>query len=339
MIATKLLLNMGLAGLFAAVIAMALTPLVKKLAERFGVIREVRGRDSHDRPIPLWGGLSMVCGFLVTVLLLRPVTGQDLTVAVGRGEHPVLGILLGAAFVALVGLWDDKGDLKPWQQMLSLIVGGLVAALLGARVDGITNPLVPNGAHGYTFHNYIKLPFDLSVLVTIAWIFLVAKTFDFLDGLDGLAAGVCAIAATTMGIMAAARHDGAVALMASALAGACIGFLRHNKNPASIFMGTVGAQFLGFVLASLAIVGAFKVPAAISIVIPLLVLGVPVFDGLYVIGRRIVKRKSATAADRTHIHHRLRDNGMTVRQAVWTIYALTAACCVVALALALVWAR
>ncbi|MBC8104329.1 MAG: undecaprenyl/decaprenyl-phosphate alpha-N-acetylglucosaminyl 1-phosphate transferase [Cytophagales bacterium] len=338
MIATSLLIKMGIAGLFAGLIAVATTPFVKALALRFGVIREVRGRDSHDHPIPLWGGLAMVAGFLITVLLLRPLAGQELTVAVGRGEHPILGILLGASLVAAVGLLDDKGDLKPWQQMLSLLVGGLIAALLGARIGGVTNPFAGTGS-GYTAQNYIELPFALSVLVTMVWIFLVAKTFDFLDGLDGLAAGVCAIAATTMGLMAAARGDVAVALMAAALAGACVGFLRHNYNPASIFMGTVGAQFLGFVLASLAVVGAFKIPAAISIVIPLLVLGVPVFDGLYVVGRRMVLRQKATVADRTHIHHRLRDRGMSVKQAVWAIYGLTATCCVAALALAWMWAR
>jgi len=344
MIDTNLLLQMGLAAAVAGLIAAATTPAVKKLATRFGVIREVRGRDSHDRPIPLWGGISMVVGFLITVLLasllIRLLHGHDLVVAVGKGQHPILGIVLGALLVAAVGLLDDKGDMKPWQQTLSLLVGGLIAALLGARIGGITNPFAPSGAgHGYDFHNYFELPKTLSVFVTMVWIFLVAKTFDFMDGLDGLAAGVCAIAATTMGLMAAARNDIAVALMASALGGSCIGFLRHNYNPASVFMGTVGSQFLGFILASLAVVGAFKIPATISIIIPLLVLGVPVFDGLYVVGRRLAKRQKATVADRTHIHHRLRDRGLSVKQAVWAIYGLTATCCVVALVLALMWAH
>ncbi len=335
MIATSLLLKMGFATLFAALIAMAVTPLAKKLAFRFGVIREVRGRDSHEHPIPLWGGVAMVAGFVITVLLLRPLAGQELTFTVGRGEHPILGILLGSLLVAAVGLWDDKGDLKPWQQMLSLLVGGLIAALLGVRIAGITNPF----ASVMQGEPWLPLPPLLSLLVTMAWIFLVAKTFDFLDGLDGLAAGVCAIAATTLGLIAATKGEVAVALMAAALGGSCIGFLRHNYNPASIFMGTVGAQFLGFVLASLAIVGASKIPAAISIVIPLLVLGVPVFDGLYVVGRRVLLRQKATVADRTHIHHRLRDRGMSVKQAVWAIYSLTALCCLIALALVLMWAR
>jgi UDP-GlcNAc:undecaprenyl-phosphate GlcNAc-1-phosphate transferase len=277
----------------------------------------------------------MVAGFVITVLLLRPLAGQELTFAVGKGEHPILGILLGSLLVASVGLLDDKGDLKPWQQMLSLLVGGLIAALLGVRIAGITNPF----ASFMGGEAWLPLPPVLSLLVTMAWIFLVAKTFDFLDGLDGLAAGVCAIAATTLGLIAATKNEVAVALMAAALGGSCIGFLRHNYNPASIFMGTVGAQFLGFVLASLAIVGASKIPAAISIVIPLLVLGVPVFDGLYVVGRRMILRQKATVADRTHIHHRLRDRGMSVKQAVWAIYSLTALCCLIALSLALVWAR
>jgi UDP-GlcNAc:undecaprenyl-phosphate/decaprenyl-phosphate GlcNAc-1-phosphate transferase len=152
--------------------------------------------------------------------------------------------------------------------------------------------------------------------------------------MDGLAAGVCTIAALAMGMMAAARGDVAVAYMSAALVGACLGFLRHNYNPASIFMGTVGAQFLGFILAMLAIVGTLKIQAAFSIVVALLVLGVPVFDGLYVVARRLYLKKGPTVADKSHIHHRLQQRGLSVRQVVWAVYAITASCCVLAVLLA-----
>ena len=166
------------------------------------------------------------------------------------------------------------------------------------------------------------------------WVFLVAKTFDFLDGMDGLASGVCAICAMTMGLMAASRGDVAVAVMAAAIGGAALGFLRYNYNPASIFMGTVGAFFLGYMLAMLAIVGALKIPATISLFVALLVVGVPVFDGLYVTARRVVERKAPTHPDKTHIHHRLQQRGLSVRQVVLTVYAITACCCLAALLLA-----
>jgi len=279
----------------------------------------------------------------VTVLLLRLWSGQELSVAVGRGQHPILGILLGAIVIVAVGLLDDVKDLKPSYQMLALLGGGLIAALLGARIEGVTNPFapLPTDQQAYSAKNWIELPLWFSLVVTMVWVFLVAKTFDFLDGLDGLAAGVCAIAATTMGLMAAAggKPDFAVAILAAALAGASFGFLRHNYNPASIFMGTAGAQFLGFILAMLAIVGTFKIQAAISLIVPPLVLGVPLFDALYVVGRRILQGKNPTAADKTHIHHRLRARGLSVQKAVWAVYGLTATCCVLALLLTWLAAR
>jgi UDP-GlcNAc:undecaprenyl-phosphate GlcNAc-1-phosphate transferase len=338
MIGTTLLLKMGIAALCAAVLAALATPLVSRLATRAGVVRYPRERDVHSKGMPLWGGLAMFVAFMLTVLLVRVLmVPKGLSVAVGEGQHPILGILLGATLIAVVGLLDDKYDLPPSKQTLSLLAGGFIAAVLGARIEGITNPFagLPGDGHAYTSENYKELPIWLSVPLTMIWVFLVAKTFDFMDGLDGLAAGVCAIAATTMGLVAAARGEVTVALMAAALTGACLGFLRHNYNPASIFMGTIGAQFLGFVLAMLAIVGSLKLPATIALVVPLLVLGVPVFDGLYVVGRRVVQGKGPTVADRTHIHHRFTDRGLSVKQAVWAIYGLTASGC--ALALLLAW--
>src|SRR5262249_35137267 len=155
----------------------------------------------HQRPMPLWGGMAMFLGFMVTFLVLRLWGGHELSVAVGRGQHPILGILLGATLIVAVGLLDDVKDLKPSYQMLALLGGGLIAALLGARIEGVTNPFapLPSNQQAYSAKNWIELPLWFSLLVTMIWVFLVAKTFDFLDGLDGLAAGVCAIAATTMG--------------------------------------------------------------------------------------------------------------------------------------------
>ena len=139
--------------------------------------------------------------------------------------------------------------------------------------------------------------------------------------------------------MSMRASDPVVGLLAAAVAGSCIGFLRHNYNPASIFMGTVGAQFLGFLLASLAVVGAFKVPATISVIVPILVLGVPILDAFYVVIKRVVTKAPLREADQSHIHHRLRKQGLSVRQAVWTIYGLTACTCAIALLLAWRWGR
>jgi UDP-GlcNAc:undecaprenyl-phosphate/decaprenyl-phosphate GlcNAc-1-phosphate transferase len=335
-----LLQQMGLAALLAGVTTMLVTPLVKKLARQAGVVRYPRERDAHTEPTPLWGGVAMVVGFFVAFLVIRLVLGGALPQVHGAGHgprpffgvppHPILGTLVGAALVAFIGLLDDRIDLSPKLQILGLLLGGFVAAALGARIDGMTNPLTGG---------YLQLPMWLSVLGTMAWAFLATKTFDFLDGLDGLAAGTCAIAAMTMGLMAALQREVTVALLAAALVGACLGFLRHNYNPASIFMGTVGSYFLGFLLAMLAVTGAFKIPAAISVVVPIFVMGVPIFDALYVVGRRVVEKRAPTAADKTHIHHRLTQSGLSVRKAVWAIYGLTAGTCVLALIIAWTWGR
>ena len=337
---TLLLQQMGLAALLAGVTTMLVTPLVKRLAVQAGVVRQPRERDAHTRPTPLWGGVAIVIGFFVAFLVIRVLLGGALPQVHSAGHgprslfgiapHPILGTLLGATLVAFIGLLDDRIDLSPKLQILGLLAGGLVAALLGARIDGVTNPITGG---------YLQLPMWLSIFGTMAWAFLATKTFDFLDGLDGLAAGTCGIAAMTMGLMAALQHETTVALLASALVGACLGFLRHNYNPASIFMGTVGSYFLGFLLSMLAVTGAFKIPAAISVVVPIFVMGVPIFDALYVIGRRVAEKRAPTAADKTHIHHRLTERGLSVRKAVWTIYGLTASTCLLALVLAWKWGR
>ena len=172
---------------------------------------------------------------------------------------------------------------------------------------------------------------------TILWVFGVAKTVDFIDGLDGLAAGVCAICATTLALMSAAARSPQyeVTIIAATLVGVCVGFLRFNKHPASIIMGTVGAQFLGFTLAAISIIGTFKIAATVSVALPVLVLGVPIFDGIRVVTQRTIARTPAYLPDKTsHIHHiLLKKYDGSQRRAVYMIYALTASFCAVALVL------
>jgi UDP-GlcNAc:undecaprenyl-phosphate/decaprenyl-phosphate GlcNAc-1-phosphate transferase len=335
---TEIIYKMGIAAALAGAITALVTPLVKKLAIKAGVVRAPRERDMHQEPIPLWGGVAILIGFFVAFLAIRPFLGVEIAIPLHKvkaiipllGHRPILGIVLGGAFVAGIGLLDDKGDLSPRYQTLGIMAGGLFAALLGARIAGITNPFSKE---------WVEFPLSLSVFFTVCWVFLATKTFDFLDGLDGLAAGIAAIVGTTMGLIAAVQGDMTVALIAAVLVGSSVGFLRHNYNPASIFMGTVGAQFLGFVLAELAVLGAFKVSATLSLIIPLVAFGVPVGDGLYVVGRRFANKRPLTEAARDHIHHRLRDKGLETKQAVLAIYGLTAVTCLLALLLAWVWGR
>ena len=337
----NLLGPMGYAALLASTVTILLTTPVKHLAIRCGVVREARKRDAHHGTTPLWGGIAIVIGFFAAFVALRLFGNLPSPIAdprphvklfTGLPSHPILGILIGGLIVAIIGALDDQRDLSPKLQALGLLLAGFIAAIFGARIEGVTNPF-PNLIHT---GSYLSLGW-FSVPLTMFWVFLATKTFDFLDGLDGLAAGVSGIAAATMGLMAAFSRtpEPTVALLAAATFGAAIGFLRYNYNPASIFMGTVGSYFLGFLLAMLAVVGAFKVPVAAAVFLPLFVLGVPVFDALYVIGRRAAQGKKLTEADKSHIHHRLTERGLTVKQAVWIIYGLTFTTCLIALLL--VW--
>jgi len=318
------------AFLVAMAVTSAVTPVALKLAVRFGAMAVPRSRDVHTTPMPRLGGIAIYCGVLVATLLT--VTARHF---ITHGTHGwtlhLVGVLAAGTLIALVGIVDDLKDLKPLSQALAILAAGSVLVLFGVRIEGITNPLLPQSPGSW---RWIELPFWLSVAGTLFWVFVVTKTVDAIDGLDGLAAGVSAISAGTLALLAAASHQPegpAVALLAASVAGSCVGFLRYNRYPARIFMSTVGAQFLGLMLASISILGTFKIAAAISVLVPLLVLGVPIFDYAVVLVRRLLNRAPLTAGDRRHLHHRLLEHGLTHRQAVWVIYGCTALLCVAAL--------
>jgi UDP-GlcNAc:undecaprenyl-phosphate GlcNAc-1-phosphate transferase len=324
----------------ALAIAYALTPWVRTLATKYGAVAVPRERDVHKEPLPRWGGLAMVGAFLLTLALVYVyiVTHRHVFPWTGRELRQFEGVLVAAALVALIGTLDDKFEMSAVWQSLGLVTAGIVLVGFGVRIEGITNPFahasVPPPRHGYDPNTWLPLPPWFSSIATIVWVFGVAKTVDFLDGLDGLAAGVCAICGTTLALMSALVGQYEVTIIAAALVGGCLGFLRYNYNPATIIMGTVGAQFLGFVLAAIAIIGTVKIPMAISVALPVLVLGVPIFDGIRVVTQRTINRTPAYLPDKSsHIHHVLINRGLSQKRAVWVIYALTAGLCAVALLL------
>jgi UDP-GlcNAc:undecaprenyl-phosphate GlcNAc-1-phosphate transferase len=302
------------------VVSLALTPVVRLVAVRCGIVAHPGGRRVHTRPTPLLGGVAIYAGFiaaLVITVALDPRLGFD---------RRSIGILVGATLVAVVGVLDDKFELPGWVQALSILAGGAALIVFGAEIRYVTNPF--KGGH------LIWLG-ALSIPVTLAWVLMVTKAVDCMDGLDGLAAGISAIAAGTLVLMAVRfgpRFEMS-AVMSAALMGAALGFLRYNYPPAKIFMGTVGAQSLGFLLAGISISGAFKVATLVAIAAPVLILGVPLFDTTFVVLRRAVSGKKVHEADTTHLHHRLVDRGLSHRQVVWVIYALTFLFCGAAYAL------
>jgi UDP-GlcNAc:undecaprenyl-phosphate GlcNAc-1-phosphate transferase len=288
--------------IIATAIAFFITPLVIRYAKKAGIVDTPSdGRRMHNHPIPLLGGISIILGFFVTAfgmsLLLHQVYGNS------QLFHRLLQILPGAAIIAVMGYFDDKYDLPALPRLLVQCVAAGITVAMGVQITLISGSV--RLFHAQTF--YLGM---LSVPVTIIWIVGITNAVNWIDGLDGLAAGIASIASFSMLLIAVFQPQNqalSIAVLAAALAGGCFGLLPYNKNPAKIFMGDTGAMFLGFTLSVVSIQGLFKIYAAVSFVAPLLILGLP--------------GKSPATPDRSHIHHKLVDMGLSQKQAVILLYS------------------
>ena len=299
-------IRIGLAALVAFLVAYVMTPPVKSFAERVGAIDVPKdGRRVHDHPIPRMGGLAIFFGFVLAVLLFVPVTTQ------------VMGLLLGAVIIAVMGAVDDIVSLRPIVKLLGQILAAVVAIRCGIVFDTISNPNILSP------ETFISIGW-LSVPLTLLWIVGCTNAVNLIDGLDGLAVGVSAISSLTMFVVSLYVADPMISIMLAALVGACLGFLPYNLNPAKIFMGDVGSQLLGFILATVSIMGLFKFHAIITLIVPVLALAVPLTDTIFAFCRRILHGQSPFKADRGHLHHRLLAMGMDQKQAVAVIYGMSA---------------
>ena len=305
-------LNLPLIGIVAAALVVALvvalitTPVVKNLAVRMGAVDVPRdGRRMHDHPIPRMGGLAIFFGFLLSVVVFMDLDGQ------------MRGMLLGAAIIVVLGIFDDIYSLRAMFKFVVQIIAALVAALSGNVIEIVSNPNV------FSSDLYWDLGW-LAVPVTVVWIVAITNAVNLIDGLDGLACGVSAISSMTLLVISLAISDGPVAVLMAALTGACLGFLPYNMNPAKIFMGDTGSTFLGFILAVVSIQGLFKLYTIISFAVPFLMLGLPIFDTCFAFIRRIAHGQSPMHADRSHVHHRLIDMGLNQKQAVAVLYIISA---------------
>ncbi len=294
----------------AFLIALWATPRVRELALRAGVVDHPGGRRIHDRPVPRWGGIAIWLGVVLAVALAAL---GDWLVAGNKVLTPQLvALLAGASVVAVLGMVDDRFELSAKWQALGLVAVAVAVSQFGVRINYVTNP-----SGGLFYLGWAAVP------ATVVWLFGVTKTIDLIDGLDGLAAGVCAIASCALAVLAILMNTHSVAIVCAAVTGASLGFLRYNYPPASVFMGTVGAQFMGFVIAGAAVIGAFKVAAAFAVLVPILALGVPLFDAVFAVARRAANGQPVYLPDRGHIHHRLLDAGLTQSQVILVIYCAT----------------
>ena len=304
--------ELNVIGLVAAALVAALlvsfvsTPVVKALAQKMGAVDVPKdARRMHDHPIPRMGGLAIFFGFMLSVLVFLPLTEQ------------LRGMLLGASLIVVLGILDDIYALSAKLKFVVQIVAALIAVSQGNVITVLSNPNI-----------FSDDPFwDLGILsvpVTVLWIVGITNAVNLIDGLDGLACGVSTISSMTMLVIALVVAEADVAIIMAALAGACIGFLPYNLNPAKIFMGDTGSTFLGFVLAVVSVQGLFKYAAIISFAVPFLMLALPIFDTCFAIIRRVSKGQSPMSPDRSHIHHRLIDMGFSQKQAVAVLYVISA---------------
>ena len=304
---TRQVLFMIFAFIVSFAFTFATTPLVRRSAFKIGAIDIPKdNRRMHKKPTPRIGGLAIIFGFTVATLCFAQPSRQ------------LYGTLAGAAIIAVMGVIDDCKNLPAKLKFVIQIIAALVVVFAGdIKIDVFTNP------NFLSDNPYWVLPEWLSVTLTVIWIVFITNAVNFIDGLDGLAAGVSAIMSISLVFISIRVGEYPIAILGIALMGSCFGFLPFNFNPAKIFMGDTGSTFLGFMLATLSIQGVFKSYAVISFAVPLLILGLPLFDALFAMIRRILRGQSPMTADRGHLHHRLVDMGFSQKQTVFILYAIS----------------
>jgi UDP-GlcNAc:undecaprenyl-phosphate/decaprenyl-phosphate GlcNAc-1-phosphate transferase len=286
-------------AILALGIVILLTPAVGGMARILGVVDQPGARRLNRRSVPRLGGLALFFGIFVPALAFLPL---------GRETK---GLLLGAAVATTVGAVDDFRGLVWWEKLGGQIAAAAIPTGFGIWVHRFTFPVV--GVHA--------LPEWVGVPLTVLWIVAIMNMVNFLDGLDGLAAGVCAISGFTFCLIALSLGSPEPAILAAVVLGACIGFLRHNFYPARIFMGDSGALLLGFVLAALSVQGLLKTAAVATLLFPLIVLAVPIIDTSFVVAKRLKYGRPVYTADRWHLHHRFMNIGFSQRRAAVTMWA------------------
>jgi UDP-GlcNAc:undecaprenyl-phosphate GlcNAc-1-phosphate transferase len=337
---------LALAVVTSIVLSLVLTPLVMKLAVAIGAVDAPDARKIHKKIMPRMGGVAVFVSFGATIILLHFVfpfrrlsewlpAGGGIIAEIADPGYIDAWLLLVISFLSIVtlGVLDDIYSLKPGKKFLVQILAGVLVFLAGFQIDSITNPF-----SGGTIHMGI-----LTFPVTVLWVVGITNAFNLIDGLDGLASGIALIAGVTMSSVALLHHDATAAVIGFSLAGAIVGFLRYNFNPAKIFLGDSGSLFLGFTLSVLSIKSATKGTAAFSVIIPLLALGVPIMDTALAMLRRVLrsflpeqsdqpsnsslmnKLHSMFLPDRRHIHHQLLAHGFSHRDAVIVLYMISCA--------------
>jgi UDP-GlcNAc:undecaprenyl-phosphate/decaprenyl-phosphate GlcNAc-1-phosphate transferase len=300
----------------SALTVFGLTPQIKRAALQVGLVDKPDPRKVHSKPMVRLGGVAMFVGFMLSVLVLWRLHGFDY-MAPDKPMTPekakeILGLLGGTAAFFAIGLADDLLNLPALTRLVMQIGVAVLTWYNGIQIEFLTIPVLGR----------VEFPVIVSLAITVIWLVGMANAINWIDGLDGLAAGVSGIAAVSMVVTCLYMRQPAAALLAASLAGGSLSFLRYNFNPAQIFMGDGGSYFIGFALAAIGIMGLVKGVTTVAIILPL-ILAVPIIDMSAVIVDRLSRGKSPFIADKSHLHHRLLEAGISHRRTVIFIYSLT----------------
>lgn len=286
----------------ATLISIVMTPITRKIAYKLKAIDVPKDeRRVHKKPIPLLGGLAIYIATIVSILIFLPL------------DRTAFSIVIGSSIIVISGIIDDTKDLSPKMKLLFQILAAIVLIIGDVKIEFITNPFKGGLV-------YLK---GFSIPLTIFWVVGITNTVNLIDGLDGLAAGVSLIASMSLFFVASRFMYVPTMIMSLVLAGSCLGFLPYNFNPAKIFMGDTGALFLGFMLAVISIEGVMKSVATIAIVVPIIILGLPIFDTTFAIFRRLLNGRPIMEADKGHLHHKILQRGFSQRQTVLILYLIS----------------
>ncbi|MGM7634590.1 glycosyltransferase family 4 protein [Bacillus sp. Hm123] len=289
----------ALAFVICLIASLAITPLVKKLAIAVGAVDKPNYRKVHQRIMPRMGGLAIFISFMIGMFVLQPQADFN------------FAIILGGVIIIITGVLDDRFELSAKVKLAGQLLAALVVVVYGGvQMEDINLPFGGQMEFGY-----------FSIPLTILWIVGITNAINLIDGLDGLAAGVSSIALFTISLMAYMKGDLYVMSVALLVLGSTLGFLHYNFHPAKIFMGDTGALFLGYIISVLALLG-FKNVTVVSLIIPIIILGVPITDTFFAIIRRKVNKQPLSAPDKSHLHHCLLRMGYTHKQTVMIIYAI-----------------
>ena len=294
--------------IISLIITAATTPLAIKIAPKIGAMDIPKdGRRVHSTPIPRFGGVVIFLGVAFSFLMLWPLRPQ------------LLGILSAAFLIMLWGMVDDIKGLKPLIKFSGQAVCAIILWAFSLQIRGMAN-FLPFGPE------YISFSTPISLIVTIGWVVTIINCVNLIDGLDGLASGIVLIACLTTAYIAIARNIEETGIIILGIAGACTGFLIFNFNPAKIFMGDSGSMLLGLLLSSVALVGdtPTKGVTLFSLILPMIIMGLPLFDTVFAIVRRTINHKSFLEADKGHLHHRIMAMGFGQRRSVLVLYCISA---------------